>query len=53
MTLEDKKEIVKAKFYEYSDEFIMENYSISKDELNKILEENKDYLKELEGRDYA
>ena len=53
MTLEDKKEIVKAKLYEYSDEIIMENYSISKEELNKILEENKDYLKELEGRDYA
>ena len=53
MTLEDKKEIVKAKFYEYSDEIIMEIYSISKEELDKILEENQDYIKELEERDYA
>ena len=53
MTLEDKKEIVKAKFYEYSDETIIEAYSISKEELDKILEENQDYMKELGERNYA
>lgn len=53
MSSEDKKEIVKAKFYEYSDDVIMEIHSISKEELDKILEENQDYMKELEERDYA
>lgn len=53
MTTEDKKEIVKASFYNVPQKIIWENYSISEEEYTKILEENKDYLKELEGRDYA
>lgn len=53
MTLEQKKEIVKATFYEYSKEAISELCDVTEKEIDEILEENQDYLKELEARDYA
>lgn len=53
MTIEDRKEIIKATFYNFDKDFIMETYEISEEELNKIVEEGKEYLSELEGRDYA
>lgn len=53
MTKEDRKEIVRAIFYKFDKDFIIETYEISEEELNKIIEEEKEYLNELEGRDYA
>ena len=47
MSLEDKKEIVKAHFYNFDEDFICETYDITKDELNTIIEENKEYLDSL------
>jgi hypothetical protein len=47
MSLEDKKEIVKAHFYNFDEDFICETYDITKDELNTIIEENKEYLDNL------
>lgn len=52
MTIEDKKEIVKAYFYKYDKDLIAENFNISEDEINKIIEENQEVLKELEERNY-
>ena len=53
MTLEDKKEIIRANFYNVPENLILETYSISKEEFEKILKENQEYIKELEERDYA
>lgn len=47
MTLEDKKEIVKAHFYNFDEDFICETYDITKDELKTIIDENKEYLDDL------
>ena len=55
MTGEDKKEILKANFYEFDKDFILETYGIKEEEYNKIIEEGKDYLDELKkrGEEYA
>ena len=53
MILEDKKEILKAYFYKYEKEIISKIFDITVEDIDKIIGENKDYLKELEGRDYA
>lgn len=50
MTVNDKKEIVKAYFYKYDISTIVEIFDIKEDEVNEILKENNDYLKELEER---
>ena len=51
MNEEIKKEILKSVFYKMSNEDIQEIYDISKEELDKIVEEdNGKYLKELEMR---
>ena len=47
MTLEDKKEIVKAHFYNFDEDFICETYEITKEELQTIIDENKEYLNTL------
>lgn len=47
MTLEDKKEIVKAHFYNFDEDFICETYEITKEELQTIIDENKEYLDTL------
>lgn len=47
MTLEDKKEIAKAHFYNFDEDFICETYDITKDELQIIIDENKEYLDTL------
>ena len=51
MNEEIKKEILKSVFYKMSNEDIQEIYDISKEELDKIVEEDDEkYLKELEMR---
>lgn len=50
MTINDKKEISKAYFYGYDISTIAEFFEIKEDEVNEILKENSDYLKELEER---
>lgn len=47
MTLEDKKEIVKAHFYNFDEDFICETYDITKEEFKTIIDENKEYLNTL------
>lgn len=50
MTTNDKKEITKAYFYGYDISTIAEFFEIKEDEIDEILKENSDYLKELEER---
>lgn len=52
MTIEDKKEIVKAYFYKYDKDLIAKIFEITEEKIEEILEGNKDFLKELEERNY-
>lgn len=47
MSEEMKKEILKAKFWGYAPYQIAENTGFEISEINKVIEEGKEYLKEL------
>lgn len=53
MNEEVKKELLKAYHLGYSVEEISKVAKISEEELNKIIEENEEILKELEARNYV
>lgn len=53
MTDETKREILKAHFLGYSNDVIASVCDITEEEIDTIIEEGKDILKELEARDYG
>ena len=53
MNEETKRELLKAHHYGFSVEEIAKVMKISAEEVNEIIEENAEILKELEVRDYG
>lgn len=53
MNEETKRELLKAHHYGLSVEEIAKVMKISAEEVNEIIEENAEILKELEARDYG
>lgn len=53
MTKETKKELLKAYYYGYPSDKIAKVFKISEDEVNTIIEDNKDILEDLAVRDYG
>lgn len=52
MNRETKCEVLKSYFYGLEEDQILEIYEIKKEELEKIIEEGKEYLEELGMRSY-
>lgn len=52
MTEDKKKEILKACHYGYTHDVIAVNCKVTEDEVRKVIEDNLDYLEELEARKY-
>lgn len=53
LTKEQKKEIVKARFYGFAPYKIAEIMDITVPDVLQIIKDNEDYTKELEGRNYV
>lgn len=53
MNEETKRELLKAHHYGFFVEEIAKVMKISAEEVNEIIEENAEILKELEARDYG
>jgi DNA-directed RNA polymerase specialized sigma24 family protein len=53
MTEDTKKELLKAYHYGFEIEKIAEVIGVSEEEVKKTIEENPEFLKELEARDYG
>ncbi len=53
MTEETKKELLKAYHYKYDIKTIAEIMNVSEEDVQKVVDEGKEFLKELEARDYG
>ena len=53
LTEEQKKEIVKAKFYGFAPYKIAEIMDITVPDVLQVVKDNEDYLEELGGRNYV
>ena len=53
LTDEQKKEIVKAKFYGFAPYKIAEIMDITTPDVNQVIKDEEDYLEELGGRNYV
>ena len=53
MTEETKKELLKAYHYKYDIKTIAEIMDVSEEDVQKVIDEGEEFLKELEARDYG